>query len=310
MVNLVKYSFLAVLFAGVAAQAQTTFRWNNDDLVVQRLELRQKAAAQAKTDDPSVQDFDEVHKLSVGKSVLFSLAVPGAGQFYSKSYVKSAIFLAVEAGAWATYFAYMKKGDNKDAEFKQYADQRWSEYRYWSYVNYKAATEMENPPELYPYDEVDAPNGGRWYLIPEDYYNAHKSEIIGTLREIEASGNVGFTHRLPTTKTQQYYEMIGKYPHQFGSSWDDASFDRVYSGPDQITAHNNYYTDMRDQSNRFYDIAGYGTMVALVNHVISAIDAGFTTRRYNRNRVRLEMSYNNMYYKSEYVNLLGVNVKW
>jgi hypothetical protein len=67
---------------------------------------------------------------------------------------------------------------------------------------------------------------------------------------------------------------------------------------------------MRDDANRFYDIAQYGLMAALVNHLVSAIDAGFTARSYNRRHVRMEMSYQNIDYKGEYVNMLGVNLKW
>lgn len=33
-------------------------------------------------------------------------------------------------------------------------------------------------------------------------------------------GSIEFTHNLPTEKTQQYYEMVGKY-HQFSCGWSD-----------------------------------------------------------------------------------------
>jgi len=144
-------------------------------------------------------------------------------------------------------------------------------------------------------------------LIKEEYFNAHKDEILFNLREIEQNE---FSHRLPSTRTQQYYEMIGKYPGQFGNAWSDASFDRKYSGPDNITSNNNFYMDMRDEANRYYDIAQYGLMAVLINHVVSAIDAGFTTRNYNRRQVKMEMSYKNLRYKREYVNMFGVNVSW
>ena len=119
-----------------------------------------------------------------------------------------------------------------------------------------------------------------------------------------------FSHRLPGSKTQQYYEMIGKYPVQFGNAWIDADFDRNYRGPNNITAKNDSYMTMREDSNRLYDVAQYGLMVVLINHVASAIDAGFTARKYNRRQLQLEMSYNNFDYKGEYVNMFGMKVKW
>jgi hypothetical protein len=158
--------------------------------------------------------------------------------------------------------------------------------------------------QLFPYSKDPNHN---WYLIQENYYNENMDQVISTLRQYEADK---FSHRLPSSKTQQYYEMIGKYPHQFGAAWSDASFDMIYSGPDNITVNNNFYMDMREQANRLYEKAQYGLMVALVNHVISAIDAGFTARSFNREHMKMEMSYRNIIYKGEYVNMFGVNMKW
>jgi len=84
------------------------------------------------------------------------------------------------------------------------------------------------------------------------------------------------THTLPGTKTQQYYEMIGKYD-QFKQGWDDWEPD----GPD-LTVNREYYEGMRSDSNREFKNASYCAMVALANHLISAFDTGFTIRRYNR----------------------------
>lgn len=291
-------------------QAGAPFDWGNDEIIVRRMELKQKAQANTQDMDPDFTGTSMGDQRSISKAVAFSLLLPGSGQFYAKSYIKSAIFFAVEIGAWATNISYNKKGDDKDREFKAYANERWDEYRYWSYVNWTGLGDEQYTnlvvPENYVHD-VPAPNGGIWHLIDEDYYNANRDQILQNLRQIEENE---FSHRLPKTKTQQYYEMIGKYPHQFGAAWEDASFDRTYSGPNNITDNNNFYMDMREESNRLYDKAQYGLMVALVNHVISAIDAGFTARNYNRRQARMEMSYHNFLYKGEYVNMFGVNMKW
>jgi hypothetical protein len=160
---------------------------------------------------------------------------------------------------------------------------------------------------IVPWNSVPAPNGGTWYLIDEQYFNENRETIINNLRQVEAEA---YSHRLPETKTQQYYEMIGKYPMQFGNAWDDARFDYDYSGPSNITSNNNYYMDMREESNRLYNVAQNALMVVMINHLVSAIDAGFTTRNYNRRVVQMEMSYNNVQIKGEYLNMFGVNLKW
>jgi hypothetical protein len=290
--------------------AEVPYNWGKEELLARRLVLRTQAMNQT-TDSSDLNMGSKVPgQKSIGKAVVFSAVLPGSGQFYAKSYVKAAVFLAIEVTAWAVYFSNTKKGDKRDSEFKQFAGENWSEYRYWSYVNWVGLNnEIYSElvvPENYV-ETVTAPNGGVWHLINETYFNANKDEILSNLREIEQNE---FSHRLPKTTTQQYYEMIGKYPGQFGNSWSDASFDRTYSGPDNITTKNNFYMETRDQANRFYDYAQYGLMAVLINHVVSAVDAGFTTRNYNRRLVKMEMSYKNLRYKTEYVNMFGVNLSW
>ena len=300
------WMILGICFSSLLAEVP--YNWGKEELLARRLELRTQAMNQSFDSTGSLTESKVPGQKSVGKAVVFSAVLPGSGQYYAKSYVKAAVFLAIEVTAWAVYFSNTKKGDTRDSEFKQFAGENWSEYRYWSYVNWVATNnpEYENL-DLFPYVEEDAPNGGKWYLIPPDFYNSNRDEILNTLREVE--GNE-FSHRLPATTTQQYYEMIGKYPGQFGNAWSDASYDRRYSGPDNITTKNNFYMETRDQANRFYDYAQYGLMAVLINHVVSAIDAGFTTRNYNRKLVKMEMSYKNLRYKREYVNMFGVNLSW
>jgi hypothetical protein len=300
---------LMILFYSSLMHAQTPFNWGNDELLARRLELRNRAMSKTQDTTYSYMDSELPNQKSVGKAVLFSALVPGSGQFYAKSYIKTAVFLAIEVSALAVNISNTQKGDDKDLEFRQYADANWDEHRYWSYVNWvgldKGIYTDLVVPENY-IEMVTAPNGGTWYLIDEQYFNANKDEILSNLREIEENE---FSHRLPSTKTQQYYEMIGKYPGQFGNAWNDASFDIDYR-PDNVTPSVNFYMDMRDQANRYYDMAQYGLMAVLINHVVSAIDAGFTTRNYNRRQVQMEMSYNNIRYKGDYLNMFGVNVKW
>jgi len=288
--------------------AQTLFKWGNEELIVRRMQLRQQAQSNQNKEAADWSGESSPHR-SVKKAVLFSLVIPGSGQVYAQSYIKGMVFLAVELTAWALNISYNRKGDNKDTEFRTYADEHWSEYRYWSYVAYRAATDLDEPPfSLEELQQQIFPDGRIWYLIPENQYTP---DVVQQLREIESLMH-DFSHRLPGTKTQQYYEMIGKYPAQFGYAWDDASFNQRYSGyTGQYTARNKFYMDMRDEANHFYKIAGYGAMTALVNHVIAAIDAGFTARKFNRiHSVKVRMNYKNKLYKGESLNMLGLALHW
>ncbi len=66
---------------------------------------------------------------------LFSLAIPGAGQFYTKNYLKGSLFLGGEVLLWALYLTYEKKGDNQSNDFQKYANENWSVVRYAGWIN-------------------------------------------------------------------------------------------------------------------------------------------------------------------------------
>ena len=78
--------------------------------------------------------------------------------------------------------------------------------------------------------------------------------------------------------------MIGKYVGQFGYGWDDADFDDDLYGYDidKITPNNINYVNIRKKSEEFYDTATKASQFVLLNHLISAIDAGFSAKVKNR----------------------------
>ena len=55
-----------------------------------------------------------------------SLLVPGAGEYYAKSYIKSAIFFAIEVASWSLYAIYQHKGNKQTNDFQNYANSNWS----------------------------------------------------------------------------------------------------------------------------------------------------------------------------------------
>jgi hypothetical protein len=239
---------------------------------------------------------------SIARSVLYSAVVPGLGQFYTGSYIKAGLFAAVEITSWVVNIHYNSLGDDKDAEYRGFANNNWSEQRYWSYVYYrvKGDPDFNLDPSNFIIDDSnpDKPIIVNWQDVEGDLEHYANGEYIS-----------GFTHTLPATKTQQYYEMIGKYPEQFGNAWADANFNTTYSGfNNRVTPMNDRYTNLSKESERLYDKAGYGSMVALINHVLSAVDAGFTTRGYNRRQLRL--SYDNRRFNGEYVNMFGIEFGW
>lgn len=104
------------------------------------------------------------------------------------------------------------------------------------------------------------------------------------------------SHSLPDTKTQQFYEMTGKYD-QFSWGWDDAELNgnslSDYDGdPPRLlgvnvptTGNRVTYENQRDFANRLYGKARKMLVAALVNRLVSSFEAYFTTKQRNRKAI-------------------------
>ncbi len=281
-------------------------------------ELNTQLALQMQTDDEG--DVASVasssvggEKINPGRAILMSALIPGAGQFYAGSnmddptitYIKSAVFFAAEIGFWTGAILYAKKGQDKEDEYEQFADNRWNEDVYLGYEYWLAKQPgMGQSDEPYSGEDINAWKNLSW------------EERI---RYLPAN----FTHELPPSKDQQYYEMIGKYLTQFGIGWED-----VYTRyPNELPSDNDYqdyyandrwselgsslasnYADMRYDSNKLLDKSSAFFMAIMVNHVVSAVDAAFTVRLHNNRVVRGEVASDTRIFNGEPVVMGGVNL--
>ncbi|MDP3024830.1 MAG: hypothetical protein Q8O10_04780 [candidate division Zixibacteria bacterium] len=184
-------------------------------------------------------DVYQFKNKSTKRGFLYSLVVPGAGEFYAGSKIKAVLFFGLEAGFWTGYFSYHKKGKNKEKEFLNFADAHWNEQYY-----------RDSLLSLY----------GVVVDTPGVYYGRGDSIVI--------------SHTLPSSKDQQYYEMIGKYD-QFRFGWDD------FAGA-LSTFNRDIYLGMRHDSNSLLDKANRFVMFSIANHLLSAFDAALSVRSHNR----------------------------
>ena len=232
-----------------------------------------------------------VHKMKYSPLAagLLSAAVPGAGQFYTKSYWQSAAFFGAEVLTWVVYSVFEKQGNQRTDAFQQFADEHWSVIRYANWINspngfqqyYRSGIIIGNPPE-----GVSKP----WTYINWDLLNQTEEDIANQLI------GSGFTHKLAPYADQQYYEMIGKYS-QFGGGWDDAATFQPggYTKADMI-ANNGIgnvstrfiaYSHMRGDANSSYNIATTVSYIIIANHVFSALEAALNASRINH-RIQLQ----------------------
>ncbi len=238
---------------------------------------------------------EELEGKSVMRAALYSAVIPGTGQYYAGSIWKAALFAGIEIAGWTVYFVNTSNGDKQETQMEAYADDHWSEQKYWSRLYYDARDRGLSDLPQYDIDENNI-------IIDFD------AEIANSLRYLEDA--LGHTHRLPETKTQQYYEMIVKYLTQFGNGWEDANFYSTYYGnTNNMTAQMFSYRDMRNEMNEYYDVASMATNVILINHVLSALDAAWTASRYNREITMKIRAYNKRYF-DENVQMVGINLSW
>ena len=238
---------------------------------------------------------EDIEEKSVIRAALYSAVIPGTGQYYAGSTWKAILFAGIEIAAWTAYIVYSNEAGESEEQMEGYANENWSEQRYWSKLYYDALERGISNLPAYRVDE-------NHILIDYD------ADVIKSLRYLEDA--LGHSHKLPETKTQQYYEMIYKYLTQFGNGWADADFDREYYGnTNNMTQQMFLYRDMRNDMNNYYDQASTVTNIILLNHVLSSLDAAWTARSYNREINVKVRAYNKRYF-DENVQMFGINVTW
>ena len=221
----------------------------------------------------------ETKKKSVLLGALMSAVVPGAGEFYGKSYLKAGIFFGVELISWGAYAVYQVKGNNQTDKFQSYADQYWDvrTYARWLINQGFQGNEVINP------DEPD------------------RDVLRQQIMQCEAQN---FTHTLPEYGSQQYYELIGKYQN-FQAGWTNlAHVPTKAPGPYNYETYRDpvfvNYANERQKANDYYDYAKTGTIIVVLNHILSAADAAWTVSMFNKN-VEMETGFEIKRYKSPFL---------
>jgi hypothetical protein len=250
-------------------------------------DLFSTAAPRLSSGDAGFQESSngEDRKSPVLAAVL-SVAVPGAGEFYSQSYIKSGAFFAAEVISWVVNISYNRKGDRATNEFQNYADANWSVVRYAEYLNKNEGCNIK--------------------IIADENLPAWQRVNWAEINDCERKLGGFFSHTLPPHGDQQYYELIGKYP-QYNPGWDDGN------GPiseTNISPHFKSYSIMRGDANDLYNKASTALVVVVANHILSAADAAWSATRYNNVHAALEMKMQRTPLGFEVVPTATVSLRW
>jgi hypothetical protein len=216
----------------------------------------------SRDDNEPSQTKSGAHSKSVLLGIVLSAVLPGAGEFYAKSYLKSAIFLGVEIAAWTTYAVYQNKGNKQTTVFQNYANQYWSVKTYAQWL---------------------INMGFEGYSV----INPNESDLEKLRSEINQCESQNFSHTLPDYGSQQFYELIGKYQN-FQAGWTnlnhvpnkDPGSPYYYETYHDLVFTN--YSNTRQIANNYYDDATHVSWIVILNHILSAGDAAWSVVTFNK----------------------------
>lgn len=242
---------------------------------------------------------DSMTSYSTAKAIGFSALFPGLGQFYIRNgretWIKGTAFSILEIANLVLYSHYESKGDSRERKFKRYADRNWDVDKYLVF--------LENS------------------LVLQSGSLGRKSSGINIVQleaaELNWSGQTGVAnHYLYRQGKQQYYEVIYKYPEQFGQAWSDADGSLITprgtattSGYTRanLTSNMKKYRTMRNQSNSWFDIARTMTSLMLVNRALSIVDIVWMSKRKHSTAMSLRFAPNYADQKLTFQPMLNFN---
>ena len=231
--------------------------------------------------------FQNKEILKPSKAMLYSFLVPGLGQYLSGDDVKGFIYIGLEATAWYMNVHFNNLGDEGNRKVKAYADDPVNGFNRVEYYRgiYEAVNGVGTAPAIF------SSTGSE-----EETFNSIKNDasLYADLINWEKNTVGDGVHTLPATKTQQYYEQVGKYK-MFYHGWlalsdiDAAQSKFLDDIPDYIQK----YYDKRNAMNAAYVKGTWAITAVMLNHVISAIEAFISTR------IKLRSDYRTISYRNE-----------
>ena len=283
-------------------------------LVAQKYELSLKPFEMSTFHESQFKYTENPLKQSTQKPVVSmaaSFLIPGLGQYLNDDDYKALAFIGVEALGWLLYTKYESDGDAKTKVFEAHANENYSRIKYYHELAKEAGLKTE-------FEALNL----EYFSNESAHFEALKanSELWQKLRKAEEVHSA--SHILPDTKTQQYYEMIGKYA-QFFVGWKNVKVNesvfyrdngttftfekfsdhekfRLDPRPDFIQS----YYSQRNTANDFYKKADWALRGIFLNHLLSGLEALIAGKKKEKT---FKSSYQTRYYKQELVPTLSLS---
>ena len=219
------------------------------------------------------------------KPMLYSLIFPGLGQWYNKSPLwKIGLFSGIEVVSILSAMQWTKEADKIRVDYELFADNSW-DLETWVYNTLN--TTIGNYPDVHI-------NGTHKLTLKLSGALAEQFGTYVTSDSLEDNAHWVYTGEVSVLRDRYFYENIGKYD-QFVGGWTDCydqtnnqQWFEVYKDVgDSVetiitTPNKEEYVSQRAKSNDYLNMAKFAISAVMFNHVISAMDAIWTTQNTNR----------------------------
>jgi len=219
------------------------------------------------------------------RPMLYSLILPGVGQWYNKSPAwKIGLFAGIEAASIFSRLQWRKKAEDIRLKYEIFADDNW-DLETW--VSNTLNTPLGN------YADVHINGTHKLILVlsgslAEQYGNYVSSDSL------ENNAHWVYTGEVNVLRDRDFYENIGKYD-QFIGGWTDCygaannqlwfEVEKDVGDSTEIiisTPNKEDYVGQRARSNDYLNMAKYAVSAIMFNHVISALESVWSTQIKNR----------------------------
>jgi hypothetical protein len=231
-------------------------------------------------------------------AMLLSLLLPGLGQAYSRSYIKASAFGAAEIAAIgvAVYLNSVAKSKKKEAY--NYAEKYFDIRRIVDYDSLlrdeiTIRREQDSLPPI-PRDSIPLPYDKEFFRVA----GSKSAYYYETIRDRDFTpGWTDYDLSLESVLSKNESDTIdGKYGSRYvfynynNDDWfyylkrivDNAG--KLVSSGEPVLGYSSYQIEFNarmNRSNSYRDAVNYVLYAIVLNHIASAVDAGFTARAYN-----------------------------
>ena len=226
------------------------------------------------------------------RPMLYSLIFPGLGQWYNKSPLwKISLFSGIEIASIASAVQWMNKADDIRVNYELFADDNW-DLETWVYNT------LSTPIGNYADVHID---GTHKLTLKLSGALAEQFGTFVTSDSLEDNAHWVYSGEVAVLRDRDFYENIGKYD-QFVGGWTDC-YDQANSQlwfevykdvGDSVetiitTPNKEDYVSQRAKSNDYLNMAKFAISAMMFNHVVSAMDAIWSTQNKNRPKKSKEL---------------------